>query len=158
MTPRIRDYRSSDAEALSRLYERSVRDLGATRYSAAQIEAWASLTPSAESLRAKMADGRFRLVCETANGEIVGFLDAEPDGHIDLLYAAPEVSGTGVAKLLYEAAEARLAEAGCDRVFAEASELARSFFERRGFSTVERRDFEVAGVAIHNFAVEKRLP
>jgi putative acetyltransferase len=157
VTPAIRDYRASDAAVLSRLYERSVRELGARRYSPEQIEAWVSLRPSADRLEAKMADGRFRLVSEGDAGAILAFVDVETDGHIDLLYAAPEASGTPASTRLYEAAEARAAAAGCARLFAEASELARPFFERRGFSVLERRDFEVGGVAIHNYAMEKRL-
>ncbi|MFN3817341.1 hypothetical protein [Brevundimonas sp.] len=39
----------------------------------------------------------------------------------------------------------------------EASEAARRVFLKRGYAVVERRDFEVAGVAIHNYAMERRL-
>ena len=152
----VRDYCDTDAEALSRLYERSVRTLGPQRYPPAQVEAWASMAPSAERLAAIMADGRFRLVAEAGAGP-VAFIDVEPDGHVDLLYAAPEAAGTGLATALYDAAETRLRDAGGTRLYAEASELARPFFERRGFTTLARRDFEVAGVPIHNYAVEKLL-
>lgn len=153
---RIRSYCPEDAVSLSALYEASVRELGRTRYSAAQIDAWASLTPSAERLEAKMDDGRFRLVAEDASG-LSAFIDVEPDGHIDLLYAAPRAAGTGVAERLYRAAEQQAAEGGATRLYAEASELAQPFFERRGFITKARREFDVAGVPIHNFAVEKVL-
>ncbi len=153
----IRDYRPGDAQGVSRLYELSVRTLGPRGYSAVQVEAWAARTPSAERLQALMSDGRFRLVADRG-GELVAFLDAEPNGHIDFLYCAPEVAGTGVASRLYSAAETRLAGLGCGRLFAEASELARPFFEAKGFVVAERRDFEIDGVAIHNYAVEKRLP
>lgn len=152
----IRPYRPDDARALSALYEASVRELGAKRYSTAQIHAWASLTPSAERLDAKMQDGRVRLVSEDESG-LLAFVDVEPDGHIDLLYAAPRAAGTGVADRLYLTAEQQAAKAGATRLYAEASELARPFFEKRGFVTTARRDFEVAGVPIHNFAVEKAL-
>jgi putative acetyltransferase len=40
----------------------------------------------------------------------------------------------------------------------EASEAARRLFERRGFTVVRRRDLDLDGVAIHNFAMVKRLP
>ena len=155
---RIRDYRPEDAVAVSRLYEASVRELGGRGYSAEQVAAWAGVTPTPENLDARMADGRFRLLAVDEQGGLLAFVDAEPDGHIDFLYAAPEAAGKGAARAAYEAAEARLRVAGCERLFAEASELARPFFERQGFSTTHRRDFEVGGVAIHNWAVEKRLP
>lgn len=151
----IRPYEASDAVALSALYEASVRTLGARDYSAAQIEAWASLTPSAEALAGRMADGRTRLVAVT--DAIAGFLDVEVGGHIDLLYVAPGAVGLGVARALLETAEALARAAGTGRLHAEASETARPVFERLGYSVTARRDFEVAGVAIHNWAVEKTL-
>jgi putative acetyltransferase len=43
------------------------------------------------------------------------------------------------------------------RLHAEASEAARRFFLKRGFAVVNRRAFEIAGVRIHNYAVEKWL-
>lgn len=151
----VRPYQASDAAALSALYEASVRTLGARDYSAAQIDAWASLTPSAEILDGRMADGRTRLVALT--DDIAGFIDVETDGHIDLLYVAPAAAGFGVARTLLETAEALAPLSGAGRLYAEASETARPVFERLGFSVVARREFEVAGVAIHNWAVEKAL-
>ncbi len=151
----VRPWELADASALSALYAASVRELGARDYSTAQIEAWASLTPSAEGLAARMADGRTRLVA--IRQVIVGFIDIEPDGHIDLLYVAPEAAGQGVARLLLETAAALMPLCGTSRLYAEASETARPVFERLGFRVTARRDFEVAGVAIHNWAVEKPL-
>ncbi|MCS6624872.1 GNAT family N-acetyltransferase [Roseibacterium beibuensis] len=151
----VRPYQTDDAEALSALYEASVRALGARDYSAAQIEAWASLTPSPEALDGRMADGRTRLVAVA--DDIAGFIDLEPDGHIDLLYVAPAAAGAGVARLLLETAEALAPLSGAGRLYAEASETARPVFERLGYSVTGRRDFEVAGEPIHNWAVEKAL-
>ena len=151
----VRPYQPADAPALSALYEASVRGLGARDYSDAQIEAWASLAPSPEALDGRMADGRTRLVA-LADG-IAGFVDVEPDGHIDLLYVAPDAAGSGVARLLLETAEALAPISGASRLYAEASETARPVFERLGFSVLARRDFEVAGVPIHNWTVEKTL-
>jgi len=152
---RVRPGTEADAAALSALYEASVRGLGAGDYSGEQVAAWASLTPSAETFAGRMADGRMRLVAELET--IAGFIDVEADGHIDLLYVAPEAAGQGVARLLLETAEALAAARGVLRLYAEASETARPVFERLGFTVTARRDFEVAGVAIHNWAVEKAL-
>ena len=151
----VRPYQSSDAAALSALYEASVRGLGARDYAPAQIEAWAALAPSPADLDRRMADGRIRLVAVIE--DIAGFIDMEADGHIDLLYVAPAAAGSGVARVLLETAEALAPLSGARRLYAEASETARPVFERLGFSVIGRRDFEVAGVPIHNWAVEKPL-
>ena len=153
---RIRRYDPADAQALSDLYRRSVTELGAREYQARQVEVWADLAPSARLLSELKADGRARLVAE-ADGRAVGFIDVKPDGHIHYLYRAPEAP-KGAADLLYAEAEAWARNQGVRRLFAEASEAARRFFERRGFVVTARRDFEVSGVPIHNYAVEKYLP
>ena len=151
----VRPYQSSDAAALSALYEASVRSLGARDYAPAQIEAWAALAPSPADLDRRMADGRTRLVAVTE--DIAGFIDVEADGHIDLLYVAAAAAGQGVGRLLIETAEALAPLSGATRLYAEASETARPVFDKLGFSVIARRDFEVAGVPIHNWAVEKTL-
>lgn len=151
----IRPFQIEDAAALSALYAASVRALGARDYSDAQVEAWASLTPSAEGLIDRMQDGRTRLVA-VIDG-VAGFIDLEADGHIDLLYVAPAAVGLGVARALLETAEALAPLSGVSRLYAEASETARPVFERLGYTMIARRDFEVAGVPIHNWAVEKPL-
>lgn len=151
----IRPWEPSDATALSALYEASVRALGARDYDPAQVDAWASLTPSAEALDRRMSDGRTRLV--GVMGDIAGFIDVEANGHIDLLYVSPAAAGLGVARSLLEAAEALATLSGLSRLYAEASETARPVFDRLGYSVIARRDFEVAGVPIHNWAVEKSL-
>jgi putative acetyltransferase len=153
----IRDYRPEDAQDLAALYVRSVRELGARDYSPEQIEVWAGLAPSAERLDALMADGRIRLVFAGSRNEPLGFADLEPDGHIHFLYCAPEAASTGAAGALLDEAERRACSAGVSRLYVEASERAKGLFLKHGYTVQERRDFEVNGVPIHNWAMEKRL-
>ncbi|WP_140985852.1 GNAT family N-acetyltransferase [Asticcacaulis tiandongensis] len=150
----IRPYQSSDAEGLSAIYDRAVRVTGPRSYSPAQVTAWTALAPDAARLEALMTN-RWRFVAVTT--EPIAFIDLEMDGHIDLFYAAPEVTGTGIGKQLYQRTEAFALTQGLTRLYAEASEVALPFFTRQGFTCLHRRDFEVGGVAIHNYAVEKQL-
>lgn len=153
----IRPFRDADAERLSALYRRSVEAIGPRGYAPEQVEAWASLTPSPARLRALAADGRTTLVAVDGADQPLAFGDLEADGHIQFLYCAPEAAGAGTTARLYAEMERRARDAGIPRLYAEASEAARRFFLRRGFTVVARRDFEVAGVPIHNYAVEKSL-
>jgi len=164
----IRPYRAGDAEGLVRVFRAAVSELAAGDYSPAQIRAWLAHGPDIAETRARCGDGRLTLVAaRTAAaegggatgpaGEVVAFIDLEDDGHIDLLYAHPEIAGRGVVKALYAELEEAAREAGLERLFVEASEVARRFFEGRGFTVIRRRDFEISGVAIHNYAMEKRL-
>jgi putative acetyltransferase len=153
----IRTASVGDASAMSALYRASVGVLGVRDYSPAQVAAWASLTPTPARFSEKLADGRIVVVAVDDQQQLLAFGDLEADGHIDYLYSAPAAAGSGAAAAVYAELERRAGEARIGRLYAEASEPARRFFLRRGFAVIARRDFEVAGTAIHNYAVEKRL-
>jgi len=153
----IRPYRDGDAEALAAVFERAVRGIAAHDYSPAQIEAWIGPEPRADRFRARMADGRRCWVALDDDGRVTAFVDLEADGHIDLLFADPDVAGRGVASDLLDVLERTARDEGMSRLYVEASEAARRFLLKRGYVVERRRDFEIRGVAIHNFAMELRL-
>ena len=97
------------------------------------------------------------LVAADESGHVVAFIDLEPDGHIDRLFCAPEAAGRGIASRLYEALEAAARAQGIERLFTEASELARRFFEPKGFTVLHRQDKILRGVPIHNYRMAKTL-
>ncbi len=153
----IRPYQDGDAEALAAVFERAVRTIGARDYSPAQIEAWIGTEPREARFRNKMADGRRCWVAVDEQDRVTAFVDLEADGHIDLLFADPAVAGRGVTTALLDSLERAACESGMTRLYVEASEPARRFFLKRGYSVSQRRDFEIGGVAIHNYAMERRL-
>lgn len=67
------------------------------------------------------------------------------------------MAGQGVAARLVDTLEATAREAGMTRLYVEASEAARRFFLKRGYTVRARRDFAIDGVAIHNYAMERTL-
>lgn len=155
--PRIRRFRDDDATALAALFHAAVHGIAAAYYSAAQVKAWAPGVPDPERFAARAGDGRLLLVAADPADAPLAYGDLEADGHIDHLFCRPDAAGTGVAAALYAELEAAARALGMARLTVEASEPARRFFLKQGFALVGRRDFELAGVAIHNFAMEKRL-
>jgi len=154
---RIRDYRPSDAPVLAEIYARSVRGIGPRFYGTEQVEAWAALAPTVERVREAYGDGRVALVAVDEADRPVAFSDVESDGHINFLYCAPEAAGRGVMSALVDRLEARARVLGHPRLHVEASEAARPFFLRRGFTMLERRELRIGDVPIHNYAMEKWL-
>lgn len=157
---RIRSYAPSDALTLGEIFVASVREIGSRDYSPDQVAVWGGEGPEAsraagERLAVKMADGRRCWVAVNESDAPVAFVDLEADGHIDLLYAAPHAVGTGAAGLLLDTLEAAARAGGMSRLYVEASEAARRFFLKRGFIVDHRRDFEVGGVPIHNYAMSR---
>jgi putative acetyltransferase len=154
---RVRQYRPEDAAAIAAIFFHSIRETGLRDYSVAQVEAWAPQMPDAGRFDARARDGRFVLVAVDETDKPIAYGDLEPTGHIDHLYCRPEHVGTGVASALYDELEQRARALGVARLFVEASEAARRLFLRKGFIEIERREFPVSGVMIHNYLMEKPL-
>jgi len=154
---RIRSFRSHDAPALAQLFFDAVHQVAGRHYSEAQVRAWAPTVPSIEQVTAWGSDGRLFLLAVNDHDQPLAFADLEADGHIDHLFCRADLAGTGVTSRLYDELEARAADATLKLLFVEASEPARRFFLRKGFALHHRRDFEVRGIPIHNYRMEKRL-
>lgn len=154
---RIRAYEARDAAGVALVFRRSIETLGPRDYSPEQVAAWLSRAPDAAGFHARASDGRVFIVAAGEDDQPVAFADLEADGHVDTLYCAPEAAGTGLVLLLYATLEAIARQRGMTRLYSEASEAALRFFLTRGFVKVHRRDLMIADVAIHNYAVEKRL-
>lgn len=152
----IRPFQADDAEPLAELFHASVRQVGIRNYSVKQVAAW-SPTPPDPADYIRRAEGRIFLVAINNDGNPVGYVDLEQDGHIDHLYCHPDVVRTGIASALYADLERVAKEQGISVLFVEASEGARRLFEREGFTTEKRNEFEMNGVTIHNYLMTKTL-
>jgi putative acetyltransferase len=157
MRMHIRSFRPGDAPALARIFHAAVHQIGRLHYSLEQLKAWAPVVPNPERFLERGADGRILLVAADDSDRPLAYGDLEENGHIDHLYCRPDVAGTGVASALYDQLEAAARDRGIGRLHVEASEPARRFFLRKSFIVLQRREFALGGVPIHNFAMEKRL-
>jgi putative acetyltransferase len=157
VTVTIRAYDQRDAGGTADVFYRSVREVAVSDYTVAQVKAWVPERLDPVRAHQRSSDGRLVLVAADENGQVVAFIDLEADGHIDRLFCAPEAAGRGIASQLYDAVEAAAREQGIVRLYTEASELARRFFERKGFAGQERHDKILRGVAIHNYSMFKDL-
>lgn len=151
----IRLYDDADLDTLIDLFAGSVRQVASRDYGPAQIDAWVPVAVNGKHWTTRLG-GRPTYVAE-AGGEIVGFSDLEPDGHIDMLFVHAAHQGRGVAHALLDHIHARAHEQGLDRLFTEASITARPFFERNGFEMIEAQDVELRGQTFRNYRMAKRL-
>ncbi len=101
----IRAYNEADLDALIELFAGSVRQVASRDYSKAQIEAWAPVAVNREHWATRRGS-RPTYVAE-AVGQIVGFSELEPDGHIDMLFVHADHQGQGVACALLKHIHAR---------------------------------------------------
>jgi putative acetyltransferase len=153
----IRAYEQRDAADLADVFFRSVRQVAISDYTPAQVSAWAPERRTPERSHQWASDGRLVLLATNLNDRAVAFIDLEPDGHIDHIFCAPEAAGQGIASELYEATETAARQQEISRLYTEASELARRFFDRKGFVVLERQDMVLRGEPIHNYKMAKDL-
>jgi putative acetyltransferase len=154
---RVRSFHPADAPALAQLFFDAIHQIAHRHYSDDQVRVWAPEVPRPEQFITWASDGRLFLVAVNEKDEPLAFGDLQSDGHIDHLYCRPDIAGTGVTSIVYDALEAAAKEDGFTLIYVDASEPARRFFLRKGFRTDHRRDFLVGDVPIHNYRMEKLL-
>jgi putative acetyltransferase len=154
---KVRPFELGDEAKLAALFHAAIHQVAAQHYTREQVNAWAPEVPDPARFLSRGTDGRTLLVAVDEADEPLAYGDVEADGHIDHLFCRPDVAGTGVTAELYIELEKAAVKHGIFMLFTEASEPAKRFFLKRGFEVMERRDFEIAGVPIHNFRMEKRL-
>ena len=91
------------------------------------------------------------------NGQIAGFADLEPDGHVDMLYVHVGHQAKGVARALLAHIENVAMRRSLDRLYTEASITARTAFERSGFQVIAEQTVTPRGEAFVNYRMEKSL-
>jgi len=153
----VRTFQPGDAAAIATVMWRSVHEGASGDYDAAQQGAWLPVRPDGAAMLAWAQDGRAVFVAVDEDDSIVGYTDLERDGHIDHLYCVPEAIGAGVAGVLHEQIETLARRLGLGRLYVEASEAARRFYASRGFVVDGRREWDLRGVPIHNYAMSKQL-
>ena len=150
----VRRHRVGEEAELWRLYRDATRFVNARDYAPAQIRRWAPDEP-APGWREKLA--RSNPFVAEEDGQIVGFAELEPDGHIDYFYCHYQRQRRGVGRALYRAVEHEAIRAGIERLCAEVSVTARLFFEVMGFAVTEETNNVICGAPARQFRMQKRL-
>ena len=153
----IRPYRDEDAEAVAAVCAAAIEAIGPRAYSPEQVAAWRARHPGPQRYRDVVADGAEIIVAADEQDEPVAYALLERDGYLDHLYCHPDHTRRGLVDLLLAETEVMARHWGVERLYTEASDLARPAFERTGYSVTHKREFEIDGVPIHNWAMEKPL-
>jgi putative acetyltransferase len=150
----VREFAPQDAQGVIQAFRTAIREVACRDYSPEQIEAWAQ--PYVE-LDGWVTRYSARQTWVAVNGDVVGFADLEPGGHLDNLYVHSEHQRRGVASALLTRVETAAREEGIFLLHTEASITAKPFFERRGFKLMAPQNVDFGGQRFRNFRMEKRL-
>ncbi|MEM8972276.1 MAG: GNAT family N-acetyltransferase [Pseudomonadota bacterium] len=154
---KVRVFNPADAAMLAEIFHDSVHRIGVKDYTKFQVDAWSPAPVSADRFLARVSDGRTVFVAVDGADKPLGFIELERSGHIDCFYCHSSIVRTGVGQALYRQLEEVALAMGMARLYTEASEAARRFFLRAGFTLMKRQEFEHNGVEIHNYLMEKSL-
>ncbi|MFY9838842.1 MAG: GNAT family N-acetyltransferase [Xanthobacteraceae bacterium] len=144
-----------DVPLLGEIFRAAIEELTADDYSKAQQEAWVSAADDEGEFGARL--GSELTLVATYDGAAVGFASLADNTRIDMLYVHPAASGQGAGAMLCDALEKLAAARGSKELTVDASDSARGFFEKRGFSAQSRNTVSLGGAWLANTTMKKPL-
>ncbi len=148
---KIQNFLESDCREIADLFHNSVHAISTEIYTREQLEAWAPSPPDYNFWEAKLTVSKPFLA--TINGKIVGFIELEPNGHIDCMYVHSKYQRQGIATALFCHASKVAIEKGCQKMYVEASIPAKRFFENAGFQVATRNIVKRNGQELVNYSM-----
>jgi putative acetyltransferase len=145
----------ADGQRLSELFRESVETLAEDFYDEDQLAAWAARAEDEAAFAAKLAQAL--TIVALVEQEIAGFGSLEKNQTIDMLYVHPDFARQGVGSMLLDALEKLAAARGTSILDVEASDAARGFFTKRGFTAQSRNTVEIDGEWLGRTRMTKAL-
>lgn len=148
-------YYAGQSDAVADVFTEAVHRLAGSHYTPEQIAAWAP----------RPVDyGAWRNRCElkrpflfVRDGIVCGFLELDPDGHIDCHYVHPDHHRRGIGTALLRHAIDVAESMRLPRLYVEASHLAKGLYLQHGFRVVSPHEVGRRGVRIENWQMERAL-
>ena len=147
----IREYKSSDCEALTELFYDTVHFINCRDYTQEQIDVWATGEVDLKKWNASLLEHDSLVAME--DGLIVGFGDIDRTGYLDRLYVHKDYQGRGVATAICEKLENSV---NVKKIVTHASITAKPFFEKRGYVSVKEQEVFRQGISLKNYVMEKK--
>jgi putative acetyltransferase len=154
-TMALRPFLPADAVLLADIFRASIEQLAAEDYSEPQQGAWAAVADDDEAFARRLGDALTLIA--TLDGSPVGFAALKGPDQIDMLYVHPAVARQGVGTMLVDALEKLAAARGAERLVTDASDNARPFFERCGYTAQQRNTLLLGGEWLPNTTMAKKL-
>ncbi len=145
----------TDVPLLAEIFRAAIEELTVDDYSETQQEAWASTADDDEAFGVKLT--RELTLVATYGGAAVGFASLADNKRIDMLYVHPAAAKQGAGAMLCDALERLAGARGAKEITVDASDAARGFFEKRGYSAQSRNTVSLGGEWLANTTMTKLL-
>lgn len=147
----IRPYRPADCMGLAALFYETVHSVNVRDYTPEQLDAWANGHVDLTAWNQSFLEHCTLVAVE--GDAIIGFGDMDGSGYLDRLYVHKDFQRCGIAAALCDALEQTV---NASVFTAHASMTAKPFFEHRGYRVVKKQQVLRSGIALTNYAMEKR--
>lgn len=145
-------YYSGQYREIAELFTRSVHEIASSHYSQKQLEAWAPRPFDDEYWKYKCELKRpFVYVIEE---KVAGFIELDPDGHIDCHYVHPDFIRRGIASALLKHVIKIANHLSMPRLFVEASHLIKPLYLKYDFQCLRLNEVVRANVILENWIME----
>ena len=152
----IRNYKHGDHEEIAKIFPQAIHQIASECYTEEQCLAWSEKQPNPAHWEQRCAEKKPFVYL--SKGTVVGFIELDPDGHIDCLYVHPNEKRKGIASSLIQHALDKCNERGTDTVYVEASICARPVFEKIGFQTIAEKEVKIGKTKLINFNMKLNNP
>ncbi|GLX78554.1 acetyltransferase [Thalassotalea insulae] len=153
---KITNYSSAYAKAIAELFYQAVHAIDASVYSEQQKQAWAPAPIDYQKWQQRLAIKQ-PLVALIDN-QVAGFIELDPDGHIDCTYVLPKFQGRGVASTLIKYLLSKAQSLGLTELYVEASIIAKPVFEKLGFVVEQENSVVRNNTLLTNYSMRLMLP
>ena len=151
----IRRYHPGEEKALWQLFYHTIKHINIRDYSQTQVDAWAGEGYDESYWQARIS--KINPFVVLLNNEIVAYGDVQSNGHVDHFFCHHQHQGKGIGAFLLEHLTHEARALGCERMWMDASETAKPFFEKHGFAMLKAQTPVIRGVTLSNYKMEKRL-
>lgn len=155
MDIRIRLYRPDDSDTLAEIFTAAIHHAAPDYYTAEEIHAWAP--PEIDYSEWEQKLGERPPFVAVLDKQIVGFMTLAEDGYVDRTYIHPDHQRKGIAGKLYAHIERTAGIKGLNKLYVDASHMAKPFFASMGFKVVRLNTICKGVVSLDNWRMEKYL-
>lgn len=152
----IRIYQHGDHPAIAEIFFRAIHEIACDEYSPEQCHVWSGTQPNPEHWKTRCE--RKRPFVAVVESQITGFLELDPDGHIDCAYIHPDFKRRGIMTHLVRHAIDTAFSRNLPQVYVEASICIKPLFEREGFEVISDAGVDISGIHLQNYRMELRNP
>ena len=145
----IRVFQPGDHTAIPEIFTNAVHRIASEVYTSEQCLAWSSLEINHDHWK-RRCELRRPFVALT-DSEISGFLELDPDGHLDCSYVNPKFKKKGIMTSFLRHAVDTCFASNINRVYVDASLCIRPLLEKVGFKIVRENIVTINGIDLLNF-------